>query len=199
MKKNPIFVPWLRVSIEKATEKIFWYKCYISVMHDWMGFSFLVFFFLQKNWLLIQVEIAFGTLLTIQSFHCYWEQCYFKGLWTGLRAKLLDSISQYYLGAVTIPPSHEELSACASDNNEGDTGSIFIHFYTLTPLNIFLPSYTVAYSVFLLYTATPAGQRSMLTFSWQQTISPREHNMREDSCYLLRYNSSDQRASCPWS
>lgn len=46
-----------------------------------------------------------------------------------LRAILLDSISQYYLEAVTIPPHPQELSACASDNNEAHTGSLSIHVY----------------------------------------------------------------------
>lgn len=50
-----------------------------------------------------------------------------------------------------------------------------------------------------LCTAALADQRSMLTFSWQQTISQREHNMRRDTCSLPRYDSGDQRASCPWS
>ena len=110
---------------------------------------------------------------------------------------LLDSISQYYLGAVTIPPHPEELSASAPLITM--RGPVFIHFYAPTTLNIILPSYTVALSVLPLYTPILPGQRSMLTFSWQQTISPRQHNKSGDSRFLSRYHSSDLRASWPWS
>lgn len=97
--------------------------------------------FLKKNCLLIPVEIAFRTQLTIQSFHCYWEQHYFKGLWKGLWAILLDLISQYYLGAVTVPPHPEELCACASDNNVGNIRSFFFCFY--------IPQSSKCFSTFL--------------------------------------------------
>lgn len=34
----------------KATEKIFWYSCYVSVMHDWMAFSFTKKLPINSSW-----------------------------------------------------------------------------------------------------------------------------------------------------
>lgn len=121
----------------------------------------------KRSCLLIPVEMAFGTWrwrykasIVIGN-----SMCYFRGLWIGLAAPLLDSISQY-LEAVTIPPSPEVLITM----EETQCPRSFL-YTNGTAAHLQLYIYAVIF-IIALYPITSAGLKRMSTLNWHHTISP---------------------------
>lgn len=140
------------------------------MMHDWMGFSFLDFFYfkfpINSSWDCFcdladhtKLLLLLGTAVS-KAFEEAPEQ-YSLIQW--------HSIIQEQLLYVQAPKS--SLPVPLITMRQGLHS--FLYPYPAEYFSTFLDTLSN-----LLYTPTPAGQESMLTFSWQQTISPRQHNMR---------------------